>query len=108
MIESTLQKELTLTNQAKECALCHYRYFLNTGYRYEPEACNGCHNISMMVYELKDFAILDIKRVDYQYFIWNINRNVAINWLNNSKFDVRVNYKSSPVRYGLWCVQNTN
>ena len=54
-------------------------------YSYEPEICNGCNDISMMVYELETIAILNVKGVDYRYVIWNMNRNDAINLLNNSK-----------------------
>ena len=81
-----LWKELTLINEA--CMLCHYWYFLDTGYRYEPEVYISCIDISLMVYELKDIAILNIKCVNYWCIIWNMSRIDAINRLNNSKLDV--------------------
>ena len=43
----------------------------------------------MMVYELRDIATLNIKDVDYQCIIWNMNRSDAINRLNNSKLVVK-------------------
>ena len=39
------------SNKLKECMICHYWYFLDNNCKYEPEVCNGCHNISMMVYD---------------------------------------------------------
>ena len=42
----------------------------------------------MMVYELKDIAILNIKCVNYWCIIWNMSRIDAINRLNNSKLHV--------------------
>ena len=63
--------------------ICHYWYFKDIGYKYEPEVCNGCHDISMMVYELRNIAILNVKGVD----VWNMTRNDAIDMLNNSKLD---------------------
>ena len=30
---------------------CHYWYFKDIGYKFEPHVCNRCHDISMMVYE---------------------------------------------------------
>ena len=33
----------------KEYMLYHYWYFVDTCYRYEPEVCNDCPDISMMV-----------------------------------------------------------
>ena len=32
---------------------CHYWYFKDIGYKFEPHVCNRCHDISMMVYEFK-------------------------------------------------------
>ena len=52
--------DVSKSSRSIECMLYHYWYFLHNGYRYEPEVCNGCHDISMMVYELKDIAILNI------------------------------------------------
>ena len=52
------------SNRSEEYMLCHYWYFLDTGYRCEPETCNECRDILTMVYELKDITILNIKGVD--------------------------------------------
>ena len=41
----------------QECMICHYWYFLGKGYKYEPEVCNSCHDISMKAYELENIAI---------------------------------------------------
>ena len=52
------QKELMLIKQRmQECMICHYWYFLGKGYKYEPEVCNSCHDISMKAYELENIAI---------------------------------------------------
>ena len=49
----------------KKAWFLYYWYFLNSGYKYEPEVCNGCHDTSMMTYELK--------AVDYRCAIWNMS-----------------------------------
>ena len=33
------------TNASKERYICHYWYFLNKGFKYEPNLCNGCHDL---------------------------------------------------------------
>ena len=33
--------------------LCHYWYIKDIGYKFEPDVCNGFHDILMMAYELK-------------------------------------------------------
>ena len=40
----------------------HYWYFKDVGYRFEPYVCNKFYDISMMVYELENIAILNIKK----------------------------------------------
>ena len=41
----------------------------------------------MMVYDLDDFMILNIKGVNYRCVLWIMIRNDAMNRLNNSKLD---------------------
>ena len=31
------------TNLSKDCDICHYWYFKDIGFKYEPYLCNGCH-----------------------------------------------------------------
>ena len=33
------------TNLSKECDICHYWYFLDKCFRYEPYLCSGCHDL---------------------------------------------------------------
>ena len=37
--------------------ICHYWYFLNLNHTYGQYVCNGCHDISMMIYELENVAM---------------------------------------------------
>ena len=46
--------------------ICHYWYFKDIGYKFEPYVCNKCHDISMIAYELENIAIVSVKRVDYR------------------------------------------
>ena len=88
MKELMFQKELILINQInKACMIWHYWYFKGIDYKFEPYVCNGCHDISMIAYGLKNIAILNVKGVDYRCVLWNMTRNDAINGLNNSELD---------------------
>ena len=53
--------DVNKASKSKLSMICHYWYFLNTGYKYEPELCYDCVDISMMANELKNIAILNIK-----------------------------------------------
>ena len=67
--------------------ICHYWYFKDIDYKYEPYVCNKCHGLSMVAYELKNIAILNVKGVDYRCVLWNMTKNDAINVLNNYWLD---------------------
>ena len=79
--------DLNKSDKSKECMICHYWYFKNIDYKYQANVCNKCHDFSMVVYDLKDFMILNIRGVDYRCYIFNMNKNDAINLLNNSLLD---------------------
>ena len=32
-------------DNSKECDICHYWYFLNQNFSYQPHVCNGCHDL---------------------------------------------------------------
>ena len=53
-------------------------------YKYGPHVCNGSHDLSMIVYDLNDIMILNIKGVDYRCFVFNMSKNNAIKLLKNS------------------------
>ena len=66
--------DINKSNKSKECMICHYWYFLDLSYTYEPYICNGYRDISMVAYELENIVILNLKEVDYKCVIWNITR----------------------------------
>ena len=67
--------------------ICHYWYFKDIGYKYEPHVRNKCHDLLIVVDDLKNFVILNIKCVDYRCYVFNMSKNDAINLLNNSCLD---------------------
>ena len=64
------------SNKSKEYMLCHYWYFKDISFKFQSYACNGCHVLSMMVYDLDDFMILNIKGIDYRCFVFNIRAKI--------------------------------
>ena len=79
--------DVNKSNKSKECMLCHYWLFKDKGFKFQPYACNRCHDLSMMVYDVDNFMILNIKGVDYRCFVCNISKYRAIKLLNNSQLD---------------------
>ena len=63
---------------------CDYWYFKDLGFKFEPHVCNKCHDVLMIAYELKNNALLNVKSVDFRCILQGINRDYAVNSLNNS------------------------
>ena len=71
------------TSASKECMLCHYWYFKDVRFKFEPHVCNKCHDVLVTAYELKNIAVLNVKGVDFRRILWGISRDEAANRLNN-------------------------
>ena len=50
---------------------------------FQPDVCNGCHDVLLMSIKLNDVAILNIGGVDYCCIINGISKIVAVNLLQN-------------------------
>ena len=54
------------TSASKECNICHYWYFLDKNFNYEPYLYNGCHDSMQKVISFKHVAIASIKGNDHR------------------------------------------
>ena len=73
-------------NASKECGICHYWYFLDKNFYYEPYICNGCHDLMQKAMNFNDVAIVSIKGNDYKIHFWYMSKNDAINIMRNFNF----------------------
>ena len=78
--------DINKSNESKECMLCHYWYFKDISYKFVPHVC-GCHDMLIMVYEIKNIAMLNVKGVDYRRVLWGETKNDATSMLCNYKLD---------------------
>ena len=76
--------DVNKTSASKECDICHYWYFLNYSFKFQPNVCNRCHDLLMMSINLSDIAILNIKGSGYCCIISLISKNEAIKSLQNA------------------------
>ena len=37
--------EVIKTSGSRGCIICHYRYFSEINFRFDPKVCNCCHNL---------------------------------------------------------------
>ena len=75
--------DVNKTTESKECDIWYYWYFLNKGFKFQPNVCNRCHELLMMSMNLSDIAILNTKSVSYCCIISGIIKSEAINLLQN-------------------------
>ena len=52
---------ITKTNASKECKICHYWYFKDIGFKYEPHLFNGCHGLMQKAVSFNSIAIVYVK-----------------------------------------------
>ena len=74
--------DINKTSASKKCDICHYWYFLNKGFTFQPNVCNECHDVLMSVI-LSDAAILNIRRAGYRCTINGISKSDAVSVLEN-------------------------
>ena len=65
-------------NVNKISDICHCWYSLNKGFKFQPNICNGCHDLLIISMNLCDIAILNIKSADYHCVISRISKSEAI------------------------------
>ena len=83
-IDVSEEIDVNKTSSSKECDVCHYWYFSNFSFMFQPDVCNRCHDLLMMSVNLSDVAILNIKGSYYRCIISLISKNEAIILLQNA------------------------
>ena len=68
----------------KDCGVCHYWYFLNYSFTFQPNVRNNCHDLLMMSVNLTDIAISNIKGSDYRCITSLISKNEATNLIQKT------------------------
>ena len=69
-------------NASKECDICHYWYFLDKNFKYEP-----CLWPFQKDIDFNDVSIVSVKGSDYRIHFWYMSNDDAINIMNNSNLD---------------------
>ena len=72
------------TNLSKECDICHYWYFKDTGFKNEPYLCNGCHDLMQKAMSFNNISIVYVKGSVCRIHFWYMSKDGAINIMNGS------------------------
>ena len=79
--------DVNKTNLWKGCDICHYWYFKDTGFKYEPHLCNGCHDLMQKAMSFNNVAVVYVKGDAYRINFWYISKDDATNIMNGSNLD---------------------
>ena len=71
-------------NKSKECMFCHYLYYLDKDFTYGPYVCDGCYNIMQKPIDLKNIAILHIKKSAYRIIFSDMTKREVKELMANS------------------------
>ena len=50
------------TSESNKCIICRYSYFLDKGFKFQPNACNVFDDVLMIFANLANIAVLNIHR----------------------------------------------
>ena len=75
------------TSASKYYDICHFWYFKDIGFRYEPYLCNGCHNLIQKAVSFNDVAIAYVNGSAYRIHFLYMSKDNAISIMNNSNLD---------------------
>ena len=76
--------DVNKTSASKECHICHYWYFKDIDFKYEPYLCNGCPDLTQKAMSFNDIAAIYVKRSAYRIHFWYMSKDDAISIMNNS------------------------
>ena len=76
--------DVSKINASKECDICHYWYFKDIDFKYEPYICNGCHDLMQKAMGFNDIAIVYINGIAYRIRFWYMSKNDTISIMDNS------------------------
>ena len=76
--------DVNKTNSSKQCDICHYWYFRDINFKYEPYLCNGCHDLMQKAMSFNNIAIAYVKGSTYIIHFCYMSKDDAINIMNGS------------------------
>ena len=74
--------DVNKTNLSKEYDICHYWYFKEIGFKYEPYLCNGCQDLMQKVVSFNNIAFVYVGGSAYRINFWYMRKDDAINIMN--------------------------
>ena len=75
--------DVNKTNLSKECDICHYCYFKDIDFKYEPYISNGCHDLIQKAMSFNNVVVY-VKGGAYRIIFCYLSKRDAIKIINGS------------------------
>ena len=72
------------TNASKEYNICHYYFFKDIDFKYQPYLCKSCHELMQKAMSFNDVTIVYVKVSAYIIHFWYTSKDDANCIMNNS------------------------
>ena len=73
----------TGVESSKWCDICHFYFFKNRNFNYQPHVCDNCHDAALRAQSITDLKIITIKKGTYRV-VSNISYNEITGLLETS------------------------
>ena len=83
-IDISVGIDVNKTNLSKEIDICHYWYFKDIGFKFEPYLCNGCHDLMQKAMSFNNIVVVYVNGSAYRIYFWYMRKDDAINIMNDS------------------------
>ena len=68
-----------------ECIICRYQYFLKINFRFQPEVCDGCHDMTQQHdMSINDVAVVFIGANKYRIHFWFMTKSKVVDRMKNA------------------------
>ena len=84
--------DVNKASASKECIIYRYWYFLDNECKFQPDTCNGCHDLLMISMNLDGIGILSIRGADYRWYNNGISKSEAVNFPQNADLNKKVKH----------------
>ena len=81
-IDISQEVDVNKTSSSKERDICHYLYFKDIDFRYEPYLWNGCHDLMQKAVSFNNVAAVYVKGSACRINFWYISKNDGFNIMN--------------------------
>ena len=78
-IDTSEGLDINKTNASKKYDNCHYWYYKDIGFKYEPHLCNGCHGLLQKAVSFDNITTVYVKGSAFRIHFWYMSQDDAIN-----------------------------